>query len=356
MVYICAPRYRSQGIEIYSSDNVTLANLTSYYLPGIGVLTNFSDDLKMIGVNMLRREDRLLGVQNGGTNIHGARKGPWVENCRFENTGDDNNHISSLLHPPIEQPAPNEVVISHQQFGVRFHHSDMRIRPGDRIAFFDRTKARLIDEATVVEVTAVTKTSTKLTLDRELPPLELSKPGTNLFREQYTQIYNLDRSCNFFAFRNNEFLRGRRTGILAKSGPGLIENNRIEELGGGGVEIFNGPLEGLHGHDILIQNNAFRRGGVAARNRKPAPAIWVDLFIWDVDADPLHRDIRILNNTIENYKGHAMELNDITGLVVVDNTIEINEPDLDRRTDLEPIFTENVLQETITGNSVGGQR
>jgi hypothetical protein len=321
MVYVCAPRYVPQGIELYNCEDITFADVTTYYLPGIGVVTAFAEDLKLIRFKILRRKDRLLGVQNGGTNIHNARIGPWVEGCRFENTGDDNNHISSLILTPVKQPQPNTVVVSPQQPGVRGIPNDMDIQPGDRLAFFQRLEASLLAEATVVSATLSGQTTT-IVLDRDIPEV-VCGTGKGNPDLKVTQVYNLSRSCGNFVFRGSAFVRGRRTGILAKSGPGLIENNRFEELGGGGVEIWNAPFEGLYGHDILIKDNVFRRGGLVDKgNANPAPAIWIDLFHWGVTADPLHRNIRIIDNEISDYPAHAMELYDVTGLVVEGNRIE----------------------------------
>lgn len=352
MVYICAPRYKAQGVSIYESADITLADVTTYYLPGIGVITNFADDLKLIRFKMLRREDRLLGVQNGGTNIHGARIGPWVEGCRFENTGDDNNHISSLVHAPLAQPAANKVVIGYQQAGTRFPYRSMDMRVGDRLAFFDRMAAAMIEEVDVLKVVELKGRRTELTLSKDLPELTLDGKDANFPKLEITQIYNLSRSCGNFVFRDNQFVRGRRIGILAKSGPGLIENNRFEELGGGGVEIWNAPFEGLYGHEILIEGNHFSRGGLVGRRKKPHPAIWTDMFHWGVVAEPLHRNIRILNNVIEDYKAHAMELNDVTGLLVEGNTITQTEPGLKRMSELEPIFTDNVHDAILRNNTI----
>ncbi len=339
MVYVCAPRYVPQGIELYHCEDITFADVTTYYLPGIGVVTAFAEDLKLIRFNILRRRDRLLGVQNGGTNIHNARIGPWIEGCRFENTGDDCNHISSLILTPLEQPRPNTVVISPQQPGVRGLPNDMDIRPGDTLAFFDRMQAKLVIEAHVVRSDPAGR-NTRVELDRDIPEI-VCGTGKGNPDLKVTQVYNLSRSCGNFVFRNNAFVRGRRTGILAKSGPGLIENNRFEELGGGGVEIFNAPYEGLYGHDILIKDNLFRRGGLVDKGKSMrAPAIWTEMFHWGVTADPLHRNLRIIGNDISDYPAHAMELCDVIGLVVEGNRIKNAGAD-------DPIRVENVFDETI---------
>ena len=319
MVYVCAPRYKAQGIEIFNTEDVSLVDVTSYYLPGIGVVTNFADDLKLIRLQILRREDRLLGLQNGGTNMHGARIGPWVEGCRFENTGDDNNHISSLVLTPLAQPKPNEVVIGMNQPGTRVLSADMDIRTGDQLAFFQRLQGTLLAEATVLSATVGAK-STRVVLDRDIPELTVGAKGQNFPRLEVTQVYNLSRACGNFVFRNNSFVRGRRIGILLKSGPGLVENNEFRELGGGGIEIWNAPFEGLHAHDVLIQNNKFIGNGVAWRNRNAWPAIWSGIF-GGKSPQPLHRNIRILNNEFVDCAGPAMHMADIDGLIIQGNRI-----------------------------------
>ena len=354
MVYVCAPRYKAQGIEIFNTDDITFADVTTYYLPGIGVVTNFVNDLKLIRLQLLRREDRLLGVQNGGTNIHGARIGPWVEGCRFENTGDDNNHISSLVLTPLAQPKPNEVVIGKNQPGTRVLSSDMDIRAGDHLAFFQRLQGTLLAEAKVLSAT-VGKKSTRVVLDREVPELTLGGPGQNFPKLEVTQVYNLSRACGNFVFRNNSFVRGRRIGMLLKSGPGLVENNEFRELGGGGIEIWNAPFEGLHAHDVLIQNNRFLGNGVAWRNRNAWPAIWSGIF-GGKSPQPLHRNIRILNNEFVDCAGPAMHMADVDGLVIEGN--RITNPGgrgvraEQTRPASESIETKNVRNASISGNTI----
>jgi hypothetical protein len=323
MVYICAPRNRSQGFEIRHCGDVTLADVTTLYQPGIGVASIFCEDLKLIRLNLLRRNDRLLGGQNGGTNLHNARIGPWVEGCRFENTGDDCNHISAMAMTAVSRPDARTVRISPGLAGIRLGDPDLGIRPGDRLAFFNREKGARIAEAAVTSATLNGAGYTEVRVDRDLPEINCGGRRKSA-KPQTTQIFNLSQEMANFVFRNNTFLRGRRIGILAKGGPGLIENNGFLELGGGGVEIFNAPYEGLHGHRILIRNNLFRRGGLVARKHGAAPAIWTEIFD-GAPSQPLHRDIRITGNRIVDYPGTAIHINDTSGLVIADNRFDNEE-------------------------------
>ncbi len=317
MVYICAPRWGSQGIELLTSDDVTFADITTYYLPGIGVSTHFVNDLKLIRLKMLRREECLLGVQNGGTNIHNARIGPWIEGCRFENTGDDCNHISALLLTAVKQPAPDVVGVVAQPLGSRgLTINSMDIHPKDTLAFFDRPSGSILAKVKVLRI-EVKGELLHIYLEQDIPSLILGT-GQGTPELTVTQIYNLNRACGNFAFRNNAFVRGRRIGILAKSGSGLIENNTFLELGAGSVEIWNAPYEGLYAHEILIQNNLFIGGGLVFRRTGPPPAIWSQIFSGE-SVQPLHRNLRITGNRIEDYPGNSIEIRDAVGVLIESN-------------------------------------
>ena len=301
---------------------------------------------------MLRREDRLLGLQNGGTNIHGARIGPWVEDCRYENPGDDCNHISSTLMVVSEQPEKDVVVFLPQQIGTRSDNPDIDIRIGDKLAFFDRTAGELLKEAIVVETKLQENKRTRVRLDRDIPVLQLKEKGNGISKTslQWIQVYNLSRSCGNFVFRGNTFIRGRRIGILAKSGPGLIENNRFIELGAGGVDLWNAPVEGLYAHELLIQDNYFEGGGRVSRKAGYASAIWSEIFSGK-PSQPLHRNIRIIDNTIVDYPASGMLLVDVTGLVISGNKIIRTEGFTIKDPEAEPIRVENAFDVTIKNNT-----
>lgn len=353
MIYVSAPRYVPQGVEIQHSEDITLVDITAYYLPGIGVSTVFAEDLKLIRLNFLRRKERLLAVQNGGTNLHNARIGPWVEGCRFENTGDDCNHINALVMTAIRQPGPNRIDIDNSLPGVKLKTKDLQLKVGDRLAFFDRPSGSLLAEARVAIVTPAGQT-TEVTLDRDIPTITLGD-GKNFPPLNAAQIYNLDAAAGNFVFRGNVFLRGRRTGILAKSGPGLIENNRFEELGGGGVEIFNAPYEGLHGHEILIRKNVFRRGGLVHKNSGAAGALWIVVFLGD-PPERLHREVRFLDNEVIDYPGTALQIADVKGVQIEGNHFTNDELSKLREPKAKMIRLRNVTNGVIAQNRLEDKR
>lgn len=348
MRYICAPRHETQGFEIQHCEDVTLADITTYFLPGIGISTVFAEDLKLIGLQFLRHESRLLGSQNGGTNLHNARIGPWMEGCRFENTGDDCNHINALVMTAVRQNNARELEVANSLPGVKLARKDLSLRLGDRLAFFDLKAGAILTQARIESLEASNHV-TRVRLDRDIPNIVLGN-GQNFPPLDATQIYNIDGASGRFAFRDNVFLNGRRTGLLAKSGPGLIEGNRFEELGGGGIEIFNAKYEGLLGEEILIRKNIFRRGGlVFKKTLGPGHALWVRVFE-SKKPQAMHHAIRFIDNEIIDYPGDALNIANVTDLHIERNRFMNQEPVALRITDPRIIRLTSVKNGVIAGN------
>ncbi|MEM7623630.1 MAG: hypothetical protein AAF235_10570, partial [Planctomycetota bacterium] len=222
LVYIDSPRAGDAGFDLADSSDVTLSSVTTYAIAGIGVSSHYVDDLKLMNVRFLRRDGRVLGVQNGGTNLHNGREGPWVEGCVFENTGDDNNHINALVMHATDQPTPDSVVVPRRQFYHVAAPDDLGLRIGDRLMFFYREP--VARQLGVRRVTAITPTTAsgvpclRLTLDAPLDAFEhadiqkWNNPDIDRLGRDEVQIYNLDQSSPGYVFRDNRFSGGRRIG------------------------------------------------------------------------------------------------------------------------------------------------
>lgn len=104
--------------------------------------------------------------------------------------------------------------------------------------------------------------------------------------------------------------------MLAKGRGGLIENNTFEGLGGGAVEFWNAPAEGLGAMDYIVRNNRIHDCGLITREDA---AIWATLF--KSGTDRLHRNLLITGNEITGFPGPAILLRDVKNAVVENNTI-----------------------------------
>ena len=365
LVYTLGPRGPA-GFEINLCENITLCDIRTLMVPGIGISAAFANDLKVFKVKLTRRKDRYVAVQNGGTNLRSARIGVWMQDCFFECTGDDLNHNNTQIIMPLKQPAPDTVIASTVQAGCMHKPDDLDIKPGDRFLFFNREEGRVIADARIKKVDTPERFKKRMILlqfDRDLPTLSLAGENARLSKEgmrQITQLHAVDRVAGDFVFKDNTFVRGRRIGILTKGGPGLIEGNHMEFLGGSGVDAWNCPWSGFNAQDTLIKNNTIINPDVTAR-RDDAGGAGIRLMVncgtrgagYDgTPVDPLYDNIQIIGNRIVNAPGYGITFEDGRNIVIKDNQIEITDPSVLRLPGAKAIHTARVENLVIEGNRV----
>jgi hypothetical protein len=185
----------------------------------------------------------------------------------------------------------------------------------------------------VIEV-AVDRAVSGITAGRLIPAKGLGYAASG--NPEVIEAYNASRMCNQFVFRNNIARNSRRIGVLAKGDGGLVEGNTFEGLGGGGVEFWNSPFEGLAAENYVVRHNRILNCG---RLEREHAAIWATIF--KTGGDRLHRNLLIEQNEIRNFPLPAMLLRDVAGAVVRSNRIEPTPPARSEKEPAEPIMLQN---------------
>jgi hypothetical protein len=321
-VYVLDPRIAT-GFDVDACDEVVFYNLTAYAIANEGFNSHYGNRLSILHCGIRLKPGRFLAANNGGHNHHNARLGPWIEGCTWENTGDDICHVNGLVMGVEEKLAPDRVRLPlRNPYDAIGWSVALDIQQGDVLQFFNRAEGRLVSERKVVSVTKLAK-SVDVTLDGDVGDIVPGRPGVKRADgkrapadDTTTQVFNASRTCNQFVFRNNTVRNGRRVGVLAKGRGGLIENNTFEGLGGGAVEFWNAPFEGLGAVDYVVRDNRIRDCGQLAREHA---AIWTTIF--KSGADRLHRNLLITGNEITGFPNPAILLRDVDNAVVRDNAI-----------------------------------
>jgi hypothetical protein len=329
-ILVFDPRWYSEGggsgSFVGGGEDVVYLNLTIRGAANECLGSFYADRHAMLHVKLERAPGRALSVNNGGHNHHNARTGPWVEGCVFENTGDDTCHINGYLMTVERQPSPDLLVINLRQpydlYGVE---AKLDLRPGDRLVFYHTSKGSLLAEAKVLSCRVLEKTI-EVRLDRPVSGITTgavkratgAKHGAVSEDSRATQVYNASRMCNQFVFRHNVARNGRRAGVIAKGDGGLVEDNRFENMGGGGVELWPAPFEGLAAENYVIRRNTIVDCG---RLTRVHAGIWATMF--KPGGDRLHRNILIAENRISGFAGTSILLGDMRDAVVRDNHIDI---------------------------------
>lgn len=351
-VYVLDPRIAT-GFDVDACNEVIFYNLTAYAIANEGFNSHYSNRHSILHCGIRLKPGRFIAANNGGHNHHNARLGPWIEGCTWENTGDDICHVNGLVMGVEEKLAPDRVRLPlRNPYDATGPSVSLDIQPGDLLQFFNRAKGRLVSERKVVSTATLGK-SLDVTLDGDVGDIV---PGRSVKRDsltkvpsdgEITQVFNASRTCNQFVFRSNTVRNGRRIGVLAKGCGGLIENNTFEGLGGGAVEFWNAPFEGLGAVDYVIRNNRIRDCGQLAREHA---AIWTTIF--KSGADRLHRNLLITGNEITGFPGSAICLRDVQNAVVRDNTIVPAQPTAPAVQRINPITLLNTDALRLENNSV----
>jgi hypothetical protein len=242
-----------------------------------------------------------------------------------------------------QQPAPNVVQLPLNNPYDRIGRTvALDIQPGDQLQFYNREAGKLISERKVVRVTRHEKTL-DVTLDDDVGDIVPGRPGVQrtgtaktVADASITQVFNASRTCNQFVFRNNMIRNGRRIGVLAKGRGGLIEDNTFEGLGGGAVEFWNAPFEGLGGSDYVVRNNRIVNCGRLDREHA---AIWTTIF--KSGSDRLHHSFLITGNEIRDFRGNALLLCELRDSLVQNNQVVITKRDAIRSDVSHPIVLRN---------------
>lgn len=352
-VYVLDPRIAT-GFDVDACDEVVFYNLTAYAIANEGFNSHYGNRHSILHCGIRLKPGRFIAANNGGHNHHNARLGPWIEGCTWENTGDDICHVNCLVMGIEEKLAPNRVRLPlRHPYDAVGPGVALDIQPGDLLQFFNRAEGRLVSERRVIGATKLEK-ALEVTLDGDVGDIVTGRPGVKRVGLKKgpadgasTQVFDASRTCNQFVFRNNTVRNGRRIGVLAKGRGGLIENNTFKGLGGGAVEFWNAPFEGLGAVDYVVCGNRIRDCGQLAREHA---AIWATIF--KSGADHLHRNLLITGNEITGFSNPAILLRDVGNAVVRNNTIVTAPPVVSKAQRLEPITLLNTGAVRLEKNTI----
>ena len=256
-VIVVDPRIDA-GLRVWGGEQVTLRSVLVRSCPNECFSSVHASSLAILGCGTVLVPGRFLAANNGGHNHHGARTGQWVEGGTWENAGDDTIHVSGLVLSPIGYgPAgssqlllgSNEPITAAPEFRrVSF------VQVGDLLQFWDSQSGGMLARRTVTAVEAPTERQhlALVTLDTPVGPIVFGHGNAN---HSVTQVYSFNCTSNQFVFRKNRVRNGRRVGVLYKGYRSWIDSNSFEGLGGGALEMWNAPIEGLWAHSVLFRKD-----------------------------------------------------------------------------------------------------
>ncbi len=334
------------GMFLFHSKNIKLENINVYHTSGLGILSQYCENIELRKVNMIPNphKNRFLSGHDDGLHFMGCKGEIIIDDCDAQGLMDDPINIHGTCVPVVEK-------INATTVKCKFAH-DMSCgllwaETGDIVSFIEKSSMNSIGNGKITKFELIDKDSFILEFENELP--EILDAGYS--------IENLTWTAN--ATITNCFVGSCRARGYLISTPGkvLIENN-IFETSGSAILIAgdaNSWYESGAVTDVTIRNNEFRTPCNSSSYQFCNAIISIYPDIPKPNPEyPFHKNIRIENNTFNPSDFPVLYALSVDGLSFKNNTIT-------RSNDFEPWHFQkyNFLIDAcknveISGNKIDG--
>jgi len=296
-----------------------------------------------LGCRLIRRPgtDRLMASRSDCFHSYLMEKGPRIEGCEFSHSGDDLMNIHGFFGIVVRAISPKEAILV-SPFGeilgagsrIRISDPETSTQPRDGIV---QTAEPVSDPEVLAEVKALPSVllEKKGLRIRDLAGCQLVRVGLEgeAGWQPHDVVSSPDRCGRGAVIRKNHLHDGHIRGVLLKSHDVLVEENRIERTGHGGIvvepEFF--WLEGPFAKNVRIVGNTLVRNGWASLDASgfgvSHAAIQVGvhfgkrMFPRTLGVGMVNEQIEISGNRIEEPAGYAIMLMNTRQATVADNRI-----------------------------------
>lgn len=334
------------GAFITDSRNVTISNMNMYHCAGLGILSQYSENLTYRKVNCVPNasKNRIFSGHDDGMHFSNCRGQILIDSCSFLALMDDPINVHGTSVMIMEKKDEKTVVCKFmhpQSIGFTW------ARAGEKISFVENESMTTLAGGIVESFTAI---------DPEIFELKFTEPVPAVVSTG-DALENLTWTTDVH-IQNSFFGSNRARGILMTTpGKVVIENNVFESSGsailisGDANQWYeSGPVK-----DVLIRNNRFNDPCLTSMYQFCEGIISIFPEIPRTGADkPFHRNIRIENNEFHPYDIPVLYALSVDGLSFHNNR-------LIRSTRFRPfhhrksMFTlEHCLDVRIKGNSFEG--
>jgi hypothetical protein len=301
------------GTFITDSKNVTVENMNMFHNAGLGILSQYSENLTFRNINCVPNpaKNRILSGHDDGFHYSNCRGLITIDNCRFLALMDDPVNIHGTSVRVMEKKDSKTIVckfMHNQSIGFIWAVKN------DIVGFIENEAMNTFGKGTVTTFKTITPESFEISFSNPLPSgLEVGDALENLSWVPDVII------------KNSFFGSNRARGLLLSTpGKVLIENNTFESSGSA-ILIpgdANGWYESGAVSDVLIRNNIFTDACMTSMYQFCEAIISISPEIPKPDeAKPFHRNIRIENNEFHPYDFPVLYAKSVDGLSFTGNRI-----------------------------------
>jgi hypothetical protein len=314
--FLPLPWARSGGRGGYLGTNFSVTACTdcriedvTFYSARSGMVFGVSHNegpirLRGLQVRFKPGTDRVCTTWRDGIHSKDNRVGPVIEDCYFEGMLDDSINMGA-----------NTAMAREVRSGTEFDLMGAPFRTEDEVLVWDPVTGRTLAKTTVAGVRR-DRGGVVVTLLDEVAGVVTGckRPHTDIAS---THFYNLSRCGRGFVIRNCTFKPQRRHAMLVRAPEGLIENNRVDGVGGSAVVLGNEMgsfYEGPFPNNTVVRNNTIgytQQAAIRAYTQTRAGT-----------AEITH-GVQIRNNRITVLPGRkGIDVTHVRDAVVEGNTVE----------------------------------
>jgi hypothetical protein len=301
------------GVFIVDSKDVTIENMNMYHNAGLGILSQYSENLTFRRVNCVPnpKKNRILSGHDDGFHYSNCKGNIVVDSCRFLALMDDpvNVHGTSVR---IMEKKTDRILI------CKFMHNQsigfIWARKGEKVGFLENEAMNTAGFGTVDSFSVLSPEVFEISFNEPVPSGIIEGDA----------LENLTWTPNVL-IKNSFFGSNRARGILMSTPGRVIIENNIFESSGSAILIpgdANGWYESGAVTDVLIRNNTFNDPCLTSMYQfcEAIISIFPEIPAPDVNK-PYHRNIRIENNTFYPFDYPVLYAKSVDGLTFNGNNI-----------------------------------
>jgi hypothetical protein len=298
------------GVFVRRSQRVVFDSLQLFYLHGMGIVGQFSEDITLHNVNMAPEAEsgRTCSVWADSTHFSGCRGKITYTDCVFDGAHDDAINVHGT-HLQIQE------VVSETCVRLRFMHRQtygfMGVNPGDEIDFVRWDSMQIFGTCKARDVEMIDPFELQVTFEEPIPADARIKDVI----ENVTWTPEVDvTGCTIKRIPTRGFLITTRKRVL-------VSGNRFVRIHSNGINVESDSSNWFESgcvRDMTIRDNRFEECGREAILISPRYA---------VPNSSVHQNIRITGNTfVLPEGGSAVNACGVEGLTITDNHIEMLAP------------------------------
>lgn len=307
-------RYRDYvGAFNNRSKNISLHNINMYSMHGLGIVSQFSENLDYDSVFIAPEpgSGRVIASSADGMHFSGCKGQITINNCRFKGLHDDPVNVHGTHLKVSELISPNTLKLKfmhHQTYGF------MAFMPGDTIAYLHPAALQIFGQGKIKTAKLISEREMLVELEKPFP--SKLKIGDALENVTWTPAVTI---------KNSRFEATISRGTLITTRRKVVIENNIYYRTGMHAILIEDDAEGWYESgpvsDVTIRKNQFIECGynsapnnyvinINPENHQLIPNYYV------------HKNIRIENNIFKVYDYPLLAAKSTQGLTFLNNKIE----------------------------------